>query len=106
MSEEIQIEKKVGWILVACITVLILLMFALGLLIGLRMGTDQGCRQSVQTQSVLDTPTETIPSQSDPSDGEKQQSELIKKTETKPVSPEFKEISPLSEQPDISQPGE
>ena len=103
MPAEYSFEKRSIILLIVSITFLFALIFFLGLLIGSSMErSDPDSKQKLEAVAVDDKTSERTAREQ--SDLKSENSELAKETEPKPASPEFKEVSPKSEMPTISQP--
>jgi hypothetical protein len=104
MTAEYSFEKRSVIILSLSIVTLLILVFFLGLLLGLGMEpTEPRAKAQLEANEPSKQQAEETAS---PAAGDVQamKSDLSKETETKPVAPEFKEVSPQAEQPRISQP--
>ena len=101
MASDFRFNKKGLVILVSSISGLLILVFLLGFLIGL--GIERPAEQSGRTDKVtVEKPQAEAVSEAENTDLEKVS--LTKETKPKPVTPEFKEVSPKAEIPPISKP--
>ena len=101
---EYSFEKKSIITLIISMIVLLILVYFLGLLTG--MGMDRP-EQNSSTQLTASAPTEEQAQESESievANTSTKKSALSYETEPKPVTPDFKSVSPKAEQPGISQP--
>lgn len=101
---EYSFEKRSIVTLIISMIVLLILVYFLGLLTG--MGMDRS-EQNPSTQLTASTSPEEESQSSDSTEVAKtntKKSALSYETEPRPVTPDFKEVSPKAEQPGISQP--
>ncbi len=101
---EYSFEKRSVITLIISMIVLLVLVYFLGLLTG--MGMDRS-EQGSSSQLTASTTTEEEVQSSDSIEAAKtstKKSALSYETESKPVTPDFTEVSPKAEQPGISQP--
>lgn len=83
---------------------LLILVYFLGLLTGLSIGgpaSDPGQRLNAENQAVNEN---RVAEQTQGTQSQASKDDLAKETKTKPVTPEFKSVSPQAEQPPISEP--
>lgn len=101
MTSDFHFEKKSIVILISGTFVLAILVFFLGMLIGLSIERPASKTGESQKVTVEEPKSEgrIEAGKHDPS-----QTSLAKETESKPVNPEFKQVSPKAEIPPISKP--
>lgn len=104
MTAEYSFEKKSIAILLSATIFLFILIFFLGLLIGLGMErsdpTSKPAVEIAESSAKDQNETNVVAA----GQGKSENSELVKETSPQPASPEFKDVSPKSELPAISQP--
>ncbi|MBU3913907.1 hypothetical protein KKA14_00045 [bacterium] len=104
MASEYGFEKKTIRLLMSGIFVLFILVFCLGLLIGLSVERKDDTAQK-KLKIAHDSEIKPVEAaQGDDVKQEKNKTVLAKETESRPVSPEFSETAPTAELPKISRP--
>lgn len=104
MTADYSFEKKSVYLLALSILALMILVFFLGLLVGLGIERSEP-KTNVKTDTSEPVKQSTAEAEAPADrDVQAQKTDLSQEIEPKPVTPEFKEVSPQAEQPSISQP--